>query len=364
MLDRISNIIIMGFTSMKICLLAPANNPHTQKLAYSLKHLRHEVFIYTFHPDHLEDINVYKAHPLYRLPGKANYFLSAIHLSNFLKRLKPDILHAHYVSSYGVIGTLTGFHPFIISVWGMDIYNAPKNLLLRPLIQYALFKADYVMSTSKTMYKQTRKYLKDKPIAVTPFGIDFKKFYPRPKKSKKFIIGTARILAPKYGIKYLIEAFTEFAGKISNTELLIAGQGPQQNELKQLCKRNNITDKVKFLGFVPPDQMPRFLCQLDVFCMPSIEESESFGVAALEAQACGLPVIASDIGGLPETVQDNLSGFLVHPKNAQEISKKLYLLVKDTALLKRLSHGAIQFVRENYDWEKNIKRIIDIYNKF
>jgi len=188
---------------MNICLLAPANNPHTQKIAYSLKKRGYKTSICTFHNVYLPGIDVKYFPPSICCLGKINYLFNSQLIKNYLKNVKPDILHAHYVSSYGIVGYLTGFHPFVISVWGKDIYDAPDNIVLRYLIKKALANCDRVLSTSKTMAEQTIKFVRNKEVIDTPFGVDLTKYYNRSKKkTNKFIIGTARGLVSKYGIKY------------------------------------------------------------------------------------------------------------------------------------------------------------------
>ena len=291
-----------------------------------------------------------------------NYLLNAYLIKKYLQLINPDILHAHYVSSYGVTGFLTGFHPYVISVWGKDIYDAPKNLILKFLIKKALRNADYILSTSRTMVKQTKKFVTNKKIVVTPFGIDLTKFYPRNKKnSGRFIIGTARGLMPKYGIKYLVEAFAMFTKAVQNAELHIAGDGPQKDELISFTHELKIADVTKFWGFIVPGRIPEFLSNLDVFCMPSIDDSESFGVAALEAQACGIPVIASNVGGLPETIVDFKTGFLVPPRNPTAIAEKILFLYKNPEIRFHMGIESFNFVKTYYNWADNIKIIEQSY---
>ena len=347
---------------MKICLLAPANSPHTQKIAYTLKQRGYKINIFTFHNARLPGIDVKYFPPLISALGKINYMLNSQLIKKFLRIIKPDILHAHYVSSYGVSGFLTHFHPFVISVWGSDIYDAPRNVLLKHLIKKALSNSDRVLSTSKTMAEQTEKFVKNKDIIVTPFGVDLTKFYQRKKKkSKKFIIGTARGLVPKYGIRCLLKAFAIFSKENPLSELHIAGEGPQKKELIRLSQNLGVSNKVKFYGYINPDNIPEFLSMLDVFCMPSVEE-ESFGVAALEAQACGIPVVASRIGGLHETILDGKTGFLVPPKDSKSIAEKFIFLYKNNETLITMANNCVNFVKQKYDWSKNFEVITKVYD--
>lgn len=348
---------------MKICLLAPANNPHTQRIASSLADKNYEIYICTFHKGSLSNVHVKYFPPSFTLLGKINYILNVPLIKSYLKKIKPDIVHAHYVSSYGVVASLIDYRPYIISVWGKDIYDAPNNILLKFLIKIALQKADCIFSTSETMAQKIKQYVSEKNIVITPFGVDLTKFHPAKHQRRiKNIIGTARILAPKYGINYLLKAFSLLVETVQDVELHIAGDGPQKKELVELTKSLGIEGQVKFYGFIEPNNMPAFFSKLDVFCMPSIEESESFGVAALEAQACGIPIVASAVGGLHETVIDTKTGYLVPPKDPQAIADKLLHLLCHQELRQQMGQKGREFVENHFHWSENIKIMENIYS--
>ncbi len=347
---------------MRICLLAPADSYHTAKIIRFLVKDGYDVSICTFHNASYPGVDVYYFKPKFEYLSKFNYYLNVNNIKKIIKKINPDIVHAHYVSSYGLVGYLTRFHPLVISVWGSDIYDRPRNPIMKSFIKKALNEADAVLSTSKTMAEQTKKFVTNKEILVTPFGIDPTKFYPcADKKSNKFIIGTARILAPKYGIKYLIKAFAIFLKEIPDAELCIAGEGIQKKELISLARNLGIINKVRFFGYINPNKIPEFLSHLDVFCMPSIKESESFGVAALEAQACGVPVIASAIGGLHETIIDKKTGYLIPPKDPAAIAEKILFLCQNPKIRLSMSESGVLFVKKYYNWLNNIKKIEKVY---
>ncbi|MGC8870836.1 MAG: glycosyltransferase, partial [Brevinematia bacterium] len=115
---------------MKICLLAPANSVHTLKIAYSLKESNNDVFIISFHKPRVKDLEILYIPPIMSPLGKLNYLLHIPKIKKILEQSHPDILHAHYVSSYGFVGSLLNYHPFIVSVWGSDIFNFPKKSFL------------------------------------------------------------------------------------------------------------------------------------------------------------------------------------------------------------------------------------------
>jgi len=350
---------------MKICLLAPANSVHTLKIAYSLKESGNEVLIISFHKPLPKDIDALYLPPIISSFGKLNYLLHIPKIKKIVEQYRPDVLHAHYISSYGLVGGLLNYHPFIVSVWGSDIFDFPKRSFLHKyLVKYALKKADFVLSTSSIMAEETKKYT-DKEVFVTPFGVDCEKFKPMPelKPKDKIIIGTIKALKPKYGIEYLIRAFKILVDKYPYLplELDIGGEGYLKEELEKLARSINIEDKVRFIGFIPHDEVPRYFNMFTVSV--SVSESESFGVAVLEAEACGVPVVVSNIGGLPEVVKDGETGFIVPPKNSEATANAIEKILLDEELRRKLSVNARNFVLDKYNWKDNFKLITEIYKE-
>lgn len=214
--------------------------------------------------------------------------------------MEPDLLHAHYASGYGTLGSLCGFHPYVLSVWGSDAYDFPyESFLKMRLIQKNLRAADFIALTSHVMAKQSHKICEGlSKIHVTPFGIDIHSFKPdKSRKHKEIItIGTFKTLAFKYGLDTLIKGFAETHHALiardecmaSRLRLLIVGGGEDRDSLKILDDSLGICDVTEFAGAVPYDSVPNYLNMFDSYVAASRRESESFGVAILEASACSL----------------------------------------------------------------------------
>lgn len=350
---------------MKICLLAPANSVHTLKIAYSLKDKGYEILILSFHKPICKDLEVVYIPPVNILLGKLNYLVNILKVRNIINTFRPDILHAHYVSSYGLVGALLYYRPFIVSVWGSDIYDFPKKSPIHKyFVKYTLNKADFILSTSNVMSVETKKYT-NKKIFVTPFGVDCEKFKPMPelKPKDKIIIGTIKALKPKYGIDILIKAFNILVKKYPNMplELWIGGDGYLRENLVNLTINLGISDRVKFLGYIPHEEVPKYFNMFSVSV--SVSDSESFGVAVLEAQACGVPVVVSNVGGLPEVVRDGETGFIVPPRDPEAIAESIERLLLDKKLRTKFSVNARRFVLENYNWKNNFNEIIKVYKE-
>lgn len=299
--------------------------------------------------------------------GKARYLTAFNSLKRFLKDFRPDIVHAHYASSYGLLGRLTGFHPYVISVWGTDVYKFPNtNFIFRNILVNNLRKADCVLSTSYAMASEAKKYT-DKEILITPFGIETDNFINNGIRgrsaTKPFVFGTIKSLEKVYGIEYLIKAFALFTvrnGK-DNVLLYIVGGGSQEEYLKKLAKSEGIDQICVFVGKIPYSQVPEYHSKFDVAVF--LSEYESFGVSAIEASATGIPVIVSDVGGLPEVVVDGQTGIIVPAKDAESAADAMEKLFKDAALRENMGIQGRARVGHLYNWKDNVNRMIQIYNK-
>ena len=304
--------------------------------------------------------------PLRRPTGtKLDYFFNIGLVKKLVRKLKPDILHSHYATGYGFLGTMSGFHPFVVSTWGMDVLGFPETSPLhQQLLRWSLSRADAVCATSHQLARATKRYLSNsKTPVVTPFGIDLQTFRPVNEKNEQGLtIGIVKTLEPKYGVEYLIRAFAQVQNKFSNARLLIVGEGYLRDGLQKLASELQISEKTKFMGRVPHNNVSGWLGQIDIFVNPSVHESETFGVAVLEASAMEIPVVVSQIGGLPEVVQDGVTGFLVPPRDVIAIAQKIELLTSDEELRRRMGKAGREFVKKNYEWNENAKIMEQLYD--
>lgn len=141
----------------------------------------------------------------------------------------------------------------------------------------------------------------------------------------------------------------------------IGGDGYLRKDLEELTRSLGIYHKVKFLGYIPHQEVPKYLNAFAVSV--SVSESESFGVAVVEAEACGVPVVVSNVGGLPEVVKDGETGFIVPARNPEATAEAIEKILIDSELKRKLSINARNFVLKEYNWNDNVQLIIDIYRK-
>lgn len=359
---------------LSIFILSDADSIHTYRWANALSERGYRIIVCSLRATKREynpNITIhylanYSSQRFLSLFSKLGYIRTLSKLKRILAIEKPDILHAHYASSYGLLGALCNFKPYIISVWGSDVFDFPKiNFFTRELLILNLSKADKILSTSHVMAKETQKYTK-KQITVTPFGIDLAEFKPLNNKLNDgtIRIGLVKTLEEKYGIKYLVKAVSVLKEKgVNNVELFIAGSGSQEGELKEQARSLGINPIVHFVGQIPYNDVPDFLQQLDLVVVPSILDSESFGVAAVEASACGVPVIASNVGGLPEVVENGKTGIIVEPKSPEAIAQAIITLLNNEQLNSTMGENGRKRVERLYNWEDNVSIVEGVYSE-
>src|SRR3989344_7248662 len=270
---------------MKICLLAKGPSAHTQKWAEYLSEVGNEVCVLSFLPADIKGVKVIYLPPP-KLPFKLGYLFLTNKVKKLLEEIKPDIVHAHFASSYGFLGALSGFHPFVISVWGSDIFDFPnKSILHKKLLIYTLGKADIITATSKMLAHETKIFCSNKNMEVIPFGVDTKVFYPG-KKSNMITIICTKAFEKIYGHGYLIRAFKTVTQRFPTVKLVLVGEGSLEDELRRLVEDLGIKDKVDFLGNLEPQKLSQVLRESHIFVIPSLRET--FGVSALVASASGV----------------------------------------------------------------------------
>ena len=364
----------MGSSGMKVLLLGGGSVIHTQRWANGLAQAGVEVVCASQHEflDGGWQPKVIRV----RLPhaGSAGYFLNAAAVRRLYREHGCQLLNAHYATGYGVLATLSGVRPRLVSVWGSDVYDFPvKSPLHRALVCWVLGSAQGVASTSQVMADQVRHVMPAgwrADIALTPFGVDLERFAPAQAHNKAcpLVIGTVKTLAPKYGIDTLIRAYAllaadrELAAALpQGMRLRLVGGGEQRAELEALVHALGLYDQVEFVGATPHAEVPRWLHGFDIYAAASRLDSESFGVAVIEASACGLPVVVTRVGGLPEVVLEGETGLVVERENPAALASALRVLAVDPELRRLLGQRGREHVAGLFEWKACVERMIELY---
>lgn len=358
---------------MKILFLAPANSIHTVRWVNALAERGNKVVLASLpnHRDEKELVN--KTVKLIYLPvqGAKGYYLNAYSLFKLYKKICPDVINAHYASGYGTLARISRLPHLLLSVWGSDVYDFPYESKMKMyIIKKNLLYAEKIASTSNAMARQVERLIGKRNIAITPFGVDtekFKKADGLKKEENVFTIGIVKTLDYKYGIDVVIKAFSVFDKRIGKEtierKLVIYGEGKDRKELEKLCRRLEIENKVIFKGIIDNSQVPVVLNQMDVACFGSRLDSESFGVSVVEAMACEVPVIATDVDGFKEVIENAQTGYIVKRDNYKEMAEKLYLLFLDNEKRRNFGSNGRVRVEKLYNWVRNVDEMLDLYNK-
>jgi glycosyltransferase involved in cell wall biosynthesis len=144
---------------------------------------------------------------------------------------------------------------------------------------------------------------------------------------------------------------------------MIVGDGSQKKELESLAQQLNIQNITNFVGAVPHEQVPHYLNQMDIYVAASRLDSESFGVAVLEASACGLPVVVSDAGGLPEVVEERVTGYIAPKENVEATAKAILRLIQNDRDRTLMGLAGRKLVCDRYVWQDNVELMRQIYQQ-
>jgi len=287
-------------------------------------------------------------------------------------RLISNDKHIHLIHSHYLTGSYE--YLFLKEIFGIPLITTFHGLQPQGVKELAYEKMQRVFKEGDLFLVNT-KFAEQQlaslgcplnKIKILPQGIDLSRFpfHSRefPPKGKLILLSVCR-LSPEKGLIYALEAIANIA-KQRKVEYRIVGHGPQHNELEKLAIRLNIRDKVKFLGIVDTKTLQLQYAESHIFLLPSIDfqngtHVETQGVVIQEAQAFGLPVIATKTGGIPESVGN--TAILVEQKSEVAIYNAIKLLLKNPEYYRKLTEEGRHWVEKRYDKQKIIKQLLELY---
>lgn len=352
---------------MKICFVGPSGSIHLKKLASYFSANGNEVHIVSFEKDKIENTAHHYIQNSVNPDGgelqKFKYLLSSKKINKIVKEIEPDVLSVHYASGYGIPVAFSLLKNYVLSVWGSDIFHFPrKGPVHYFLLKHCLNRASAIFSTSYVMLRETQKYTK-KPIYVTPFGVDINLFTPHKQKNKKFVMGTIKTIQKVYGIDVAIKAIAEIHRVYPDFDFVfkIAGRGKDEAKFKELASRLGVSQYIEWLGYISQEEAAKVWGSLDLALIPS--RRESFGVSALEAQACEVPLIISNAPGLLETTLPGLSSLVFGVGNYKQLAYRIMELVNDKSKREYLGKNGREYVVKEFDNILCLKRIEKLYQE-
>jgi N-acetyl-alpha-D-glucosaminyl L-malate synthase BshA len=295
-------------------------------------------------------------YPLFDFPP---YELAlASRLVDVVRFEKLDILHVHYAIPHAsaafmakqILLTYGIYIPVVTTLHGTDITLVGRDSTFKPVVTFSINKSDGVTAVSEHLRNDTYRYFDiEQDIKVIPNFIDLKRFNLKAKDhfkkaiapaGEKIVVHTSNFRKVKR-TEDVIRIFARLIEKIP-AKLLMVGDGGDRSKCEQLSRDLGVSDNVRFLG--KQDAIEEILSVSDLFLMPS--ESESFGLAALEAMACKVPVITSNAGGLPELNIDGVTGFLKDVGDIDGMAEKAIYILEDEERLQIFKENALARAKE------------------
>lgn len=291
------------------------------------------------------------AYPLFEFPP---YDLAlASHMVNLIEYEKLDLLHVHYAiphttSAYlakQILGDKAAHVPIITTLHGTDITIVGSDPSYLPVVNFSINQSDGVTAVSGYLRDETyMRFEIDKKIEVIPNFVDLDRFKRTTKEhyrkavvqdGEKIITHVSNFRKVKR-VADVAEVFAKVLASGIKAKLLFVGDGPERPIVEQLCRELGTCEHVRFLG--KQDNVEDILSLSDIFMMPSA--SETFGLAALEAMSCGVPVISSDVGGLPELNRDGETGYVCKLGDVDAMADRAIAILSNDNLLDRMRLSA------------------------
>lgn len=362
---------------MKLCFLA-SGSVHTIGWMRDFVERGHSVHLVTF--DKLDQVKGVKIHRL-KYRSKLAYPFRILDTRKLVREIKPDILHALYISHYGVYAALSGFHPLIITVLGSDILIAPeRSRIFKTSIQLALKRADLVHVGDDA----GRKTLIDlgcdsHKIFVQEWGVDLAQFSPAARSqslrdklglSDHYTILSASSWKVDYNVDVLVRATPLVLEKLPDVKFILLGGGSLEAYLKTLAIRLGVSENILFIGKVPYEEMPMYLASADVFVDTIADYAHvsgrvikrkggmGIGQTAKEAMACGTPQILPDHSSIN---YDLFKGITYKQLDHVDLAERIVQLLQDKALRMKIGEESRRSVSEKCDKKKIVEKWNRIY---
>lgn len=306
----------------------------------------------------------------------------AQYVRSTIRRFAPDVVHIHYLSEYPLergagFGrapspwSRRNWPPLVISTWGADVIQdqwVPHDTDRQRQSKIRLLRtADAVTATTRFLADRTAEYggISPEGITVIPFGVDLARYdQPRPDvPGRDPVIGFVKHLEPKYGPEILVRAMSQVVERFPTVRLVMIGGGFLEQPLRALARDLDLERHIDWRGVIDNADVPAALAAMDLYVMPSLSVSETFGVTAVEAQAAGVPVVFSDLPGVREAVTDGVGGLAVRPGDVGATAEAICRLLADEALRRRLGCGGRRMVRRLFEFDDQVTQMEQVYQR-
>ena len=348
---------------MRILYVSDAASVHTRRWAEAFRDAGADVHVASLRPAQIDGVSVHLL-PTFGL-GKLGYLLCVPALRSLAQRLRPDVVHAQYVTSYGFLAAAAGLAPLVVTAWGTDVLISPQqSRVARWLAGHALRGADRVTTVAEHMNAAVIALgAAPAKVLALPFGVDTELFRPpaaaRPEPPPLRVI-SSRNFAPVYSVATVIDAVGRARAAGVALRLDLVGDGPLRGELEAQVRDAKLDDVAHFHGHVEASELVRLLGLAHVFISSALSDGNN--VSLNEAMACGCYPIATDIPANAQWLRDSHSGALFPPGDAARLASCIEAVAGDAVGRAAAARENRAIVERRADWRIGVRRMQSLYD--
>jgi len=366
-------------TDIKICFVGNAADIHVQRWASYFTDNGYQVHSISRKPSSEIAKNIHlhvlKSHDV-KIRG-LRYVITPLSLlvqiNRLLKNIQPDIVCCFSVNYDTIMTTLTGFHPLLIFPWGGDVLISPReSVIMRYCVPFALKRADIITCDGENMIEAVVKMgISEDKIKKIIQGVDVNKFNHLCRDNElreelklddsPTVISTRRF-GPSHDIVTIVEAIPLVLKQVPEAKFVFIGEGEQKESVMAKAKALNVLDATRFVGWVPNDELPRYLASSDIHVSTSVSDS-GLSIATAEAMVCGLPVIVTDFGDNRSWVEDGINGFTISPGDHKRLAEKIIYLLENENIREEFGKRNRKIIEERNNYFVEMKKMDDIYRE-
>ncbi|MCK4426906.1 MAG: glycosyltransferase [candidate division Zixibacteria bacterium] len=351
---------------MKILFLSDAKSRHTKRWVDYFVDRGHQCFLISLEkgtPTKAEEFLINSKN----FPSFLKYPLSVRKVKKVAEKIKPDLINAHFVPSYGLVGAMLGQSPLVVSTWGSDILISPQKSVLHKLrAKYVLKKADLLTTDAGILTQAILDLgIRGKKVIQNPMGVDKNLIFESEKKKfdfsslkerKNILILSNRRLEPVYDVRTLLKAVPVVIREAKKrVKFVIVGEGSQRSRLTKFIRDLRVEEYVQFKGELFRKDLMDCYKDSDIYVSTSLSDSTS--VSLLEAMALGLIPIVTDIPGNREWIEDKENGFLFPISDHQTLAKQIIYAINEFTGWTSFREKNISLIKKKAIWENNMKAV-------
>lgn len=309
------------------------------------------------------------------LPG---YLFGGLRAAWSMGRERPDVVHIHWPMPHALFGAAArtasgGTAAVVCSYYSVELNWVERELAwLRPFLRWTIRTADAVTAISSATARRIRSHV-DRPIRVVPFAAaveagteDGASTAKPPLAGEEIELLFVGRLVERKGVQILMRALPRILERRS-VHLTVVGEGSWLERLRAEATACGVADRVRFAGFIPEAELRRHYASCDIFVLPAVVDAkgdtEGLGVVLLEALRFGRPIVASDIGGIPDIVRPGRSGWLVPSGDSEALAKQILAIASDPVAARKVAARGQEWAEQRFSWERVVSELLEVYGE-